>query len=30
MKANDNETSSSTPIYNELAEKLGNPLPDEK
>lgn len=26
----DNEGNSPTPIYDELAEKLGNPLPDEK
>lgn len=24
----ENETNSPTPIYDELAEKLGNPLPD--
>lgn len=25
----DDKSSSSTPIYDELAEKLGNPLPDD-
>lgn len=26
----DDKSSSSTPIYDELAEKLGNPLPDNE